>query len=389
MNNIQGLITSIIICLFPILFPESFLNSKSTVILYQVFAVVGLFLVTYFSSKILKKKIHFFLAILVSIELSVMAIFFVKQQEIQFSENLDNRIRLFYMEKFRDVPMYNPKLGKYDEELFYTLKQGNEIFENWEFSDSFFINSLGVRDDEESINQPEIVCLGDSFTMGWGVSQNNTFAELIESKMKVKTLNMGIASYGTAREYINLKKVNYSDSKVILLQFCTNDIVENRKFHENNLSLQISDKKTYDILTRHNQLNKSYYPFKYTFELIAKLPRKLKKKFVKEESKQQEFDEARKDFVADFFGIVNLIQKGFSGKVIIFDLESCQTNESIFLEFKEYLDANPDANTFLLDTSTLFDKEDYYKVDDHLNSGGHQKLSEAIIDLIEEHKMLE
>ncbi len=70
------------------------------------------------------------------------------------------------------------------------------------------INSFGVRDDDESsLHNPKLVFLGDSFTMGWGVDQEQTYAFLTGKKLGVRTLNAGISSYGTFREMVLFSKI--------------------------------------------------------------------------------------------------------------------------------------------------------------------------------------
>jgi hypothetical protein len=99
--------------------------------------------------------------------------------------------------------------GKFDPELFYTLKPGEFEFGSRGFKKNrFFANSLGLRDSEESLHKPTIIVLGDSYAMGWGVEQNQTFAKLLESQTRLKTLNCGISSYGTVREIKMLDRID-------------------------------------------------------------------------------------------------------------------------------------------------------------------------------------
>lgn len=53
-------------------------------------------------------------------------------------------------------------------------------------------NSLGYRDDE-IVGQPvEIVCVGDSVTFGWGVTQAESYPEQLEKSLGVNVLNTGV-----------------------------------------------------------------------------------------------------------------------------------------------------------------------------------------------------
>lgn len=107
---------------------------------------------------------------------------------------------------------YLPECARYDSELGYTLQPGNCVFENTGFSTELGVNSAGFRDDEASLNAPEIVVLGDSQAMGWGVGQGMTFADLIETETGRKTLNTGVI-FTTAR-YLLCRKIPMPDSSL-------------------------------------------------------------------------------------------------------------------------------------------------------------------------------
>jgi hypothetical protein len=66
--------------------------------------------------------------------------------------------------------------------------------------DQFVVNTIGVRDNQRSLTQPEIVVAGDSYAMGWGVQQDESFPELIERRTGRRVLNAAVSSYGTVRE---------------------------------------------------------------------------------------------------------------------------------------------------------------------------------------------
>lgn len=114
-----------------------------------------------------------------------------------------------------------------DDELFYTLKPGECVFASPEFSDAYRINRLGVRDDAVSLDRPEIVVLGDSHAMGWGVGQDEAFPQVLERATRRKVLNLGVSSYGTWRETRMLARADRSAMKVLVIQHCPNDAIEN------------------------------------------------------------------------------------------------------------------------------------------------------------------
>src|SRR5215472_5289743 len=84
---------------------------------------------------------------------------------------------------------------------------------------SFRSNSQGFRNDEYF--SPEIprdkfriVCSGDSFTMGFGVSNDQTFCQLLaRMDHRIQAVNMGVVAYGIDQAYLLYRR---EDSKLNL-----------------------------------------------------------------------------------------------------------------------------------------------------------------------------
>ena len=101
------------------------------------------------------------------------------------------------------------------------------------------INSLGFRGAEPaSVTSTtlKILCLGDSFTFGYGVNEEDTFAMRLSQQLKRDGLdhvvyNAGVTGWGTlqellyARDHLELLKPD-----VIILTYCENDPIEDEVF---------------------------------------------------------------------------------------------------------------------------------------------------------------
>src|SRR5690606_35502099 len=96
-----------------------------------------------------------------------------------------------------------------------------------EFSVVNSYNTLGLRDDEASLDHPSVVVLGDSYTMGWGVAQSEAYPQQLEALYGEKVLNAGVSSFGTAREMKLLKKINLPHVNTVIIQYHPNDFEEN------------------------------------------------------------------------------------------------------------------------------------------------------------------
>jgi hypothetical protein len=100
-------------------------------------------------------------------------------------------------------------------------------------------NQFGLRGRETTLCKPpgttRILCLGDSFTFGKGVEDNETFCSRLEELLngeartqRFETLNAGVVSYGTSNELIYLRRRGFHfDPDVIVMQFHPNDFDDN------------------------------------------------------------------------------------------------------------------------------------------------------------------
>src|SRR5262249_30227954 len=100
------------------------------------------------------------------------------------------------------------------------------------FDSTFRTNSRGLRDREHAFQKPpsvtRIVVLGDSFTWGWGVNDDEVYPAVIESLLKgVEVINLGVTAFGTRQEinYLKLEGLRYQPDTVIV-GLCLNDIYD-------------------------------------------------------------------------------------------------------------------------------------------------------------------
>ena len=388
-QSFLGFLLGVSLLSLPIFFNERFTFNWFVPHFYKILIISGFLTSAYFFAKIIKTKFRYFLYLFLFIEISFYGIFSFLKNGYSFPPALQSHFKDFYMSSMRNAAPYDYKLGQYDNQLFYKFKPGKNRFANLEFNTRFEVNSLGMRDDEKSLKHPRIVCIGDSFTTGWGVENEESFPDLLEQKTNKKTLNMGIPSYGTAREFLFLEKINLDSCELLVIQFCENDLPENRSFIENNYSLNISPEEKFLSAQRYNHMRSSYFPLKWTFEITAKLIRNLfgitHQKAKKSEAQITAVEDKG---VSDFFEIIQLIQKRYSGKIVILNLDSYATIDKYYKKFKAHLNENPNEKIVLFDTSKIIDSSDYFPIDDHINAKGHQKVANGIFNLIHRNQAL-
>lgn len=102
----------------------------------------------------------------------------------------------------------------------------------------FAINAQGMRADEDyTYDKPpetkRIVCLGDSFTIGYEVANDECFVRLLERGLtddgiRCQVMNAGVSGFGNAEElvYFERELVKYAPD-VVLLSFFVNDPDDN------------------------------------------------------------------------------------------------------------------------------------------------------------------
>ena len=261
--------------------------------------------------------------------------------------------------------------AEWDPQLFYRFKPGKCAFVNREFDVINNINSAGLRDDEASLDNPSVVIFGDSYTMGWGVSQDKMYPQQLETLSRLKILNAGISSFGTAREMKLLDKLGYGYVNTVIIQYHSNDYEENMESIQHDYVLPISPKKTYDSLKQNIAERVRYYPFKY-LKGIAKSALYTLRSPDEDASVNDKFEaQAFLDILAH-----SNIDK-IASRILVFKIDHNVNNDG-FVNALDVLAKDEKYAGLNLSTIRLkgtFDKSDYFILDAHLNAQGHVKLA--------------
>jgi hypothetical protein len=117
-----------------------------------------------------------------------------------------------------------------DPDLVYKPSLGTCKFDNIEFKTHLNFTSEG-RNTGAKPPGTGIAVIGDSHAMGWGVNDHETFSSILQKLSNRPVYNLGVASYGTSREFIRLKKSGVLDKvDTVIVQYCNNDYSENLGF---------------------------------------------------------------------------------------------------------------------------------------------------------------
>jgi hypothetical protein len=293
-----------------------------------------------------------------------------------------SHVRRLYLEHDRNVIQAMAELARFDPELFYTLRPGAFRFANREFDDAFRVNRLGLRDDDASLEAPAVVVLGDSYAMGWGVPQQDTFAQILERRTGLRTLNAGISSYGTVREMRLLDRIDTSGLTTLVIQYGADDTLENRPFFASPAGeFKVGDEARYQAAVARAAARTRYWPGRRTFEFLRD---------VLGPDAEPAPPPATPEAQARYF--VHAVRRAgrtdLSGvQLIAFEIPAARTGESRFAEALRSEIAKPRhpphvREMRVLDLSGRLGPEHYYDLDDHLRPSGARAVAEAVLEAL-------
>ncbi len=297
----------------------------------------------------------------------------------------------------RMLIQFDPNCARYDQHVTYTLKPGSCTFSNIEFSNAYRINRLGLRDEESALASPEVIVLGDSHAMGWGVDQDATFARVLERQTGLKTLNAAVASYATVREMLMLGRLDTSRLRFLVIQHADNDLPENMSFRDHGNQLPITAEDKYQEIVRYYAAQQSYYPGKYVYRLFMKVfrleaaePDQLQMASITPADEARLFlnalEHANHPSVEALNNLDNLNNLN-RVQVIALEIGQEMAHPRSFiaaLAEESRRDGHPPFVQLLmtLDTTSILKADDFYVLDDHMTAHGHRVVGEALAEMI-------
>ncbi|MEN9877145.1 MAG: hypothetical protein RLZZ158_184 [Cyanobacteriota bacterium] len=254
-------------------------------------------------------------------------------------------------------------------------------FDNLEFRTTQQFNSLGVRDSEAALRQPRSIVIGDSHAMGWGVEAGERYSQLLGAPLQ-PSLNLAIASYGTARELRLLERYarryprGYAGARTILLQYGVNDWGENSSTGKQRF--QSSSYRSYAANTPYVKPELLLDPWNAAH--LRLFTEHWLKGLLKPEANPLDvpYPNHGEAFVASFSPYQQLL----AGKSLVVFVSSDYGlwNASVYRDLKHSLGnlqrQLPRTRVVLLDLSEACDSSCYFRLDDHLTAEGHRRVAQ-------------
>jgi len=284
--------------------------------------------------------------------------------------------KYMYFNGIREIWQYKKECINFNKFLWYEPKIGSCNFNNSEFNTSLNFDKYGrVSSRPNFFEKESIVVIGDSHTMGWGVNDEETFSAILEKKIDRTVFNLGVSSYGTYRELLRLENSGVLNLvNTIIIQYCDNDLEENvaRKYSDKEKPLY--DINSYKALLEASNINEYQVIRKWVMYTIFELPFNIIQNILKKENNYRN----KNDFESHIEPLIEILKKFPSIRkknVIIFYING----EGV--RFENYKEKKLENIKFINIETT---KEDFFNIDDHLNTKGHMKIAEKINTFLKE-----
>ena len=297
---------------------------------------------------------------------------------------LKKEFKYHYVYFERNVMEYEP-CSIFDSAYSYKLMPGLAFtFGNIEYKNSYVVNSESLRDEEAAISGPQIICAGNSFTLGIGVDKNQDFPGLLGVKTGKTVLNAGNSGYGTPRQLKRVVNTDTSFLQYIVIQYSKYDVYENEAFVKRNDFLPLKSNSEYKKAVKEYRWRKEYFPGKYAITICYDFLKTMVNKV-----RTQKYNLSNDATVsADYFlKVIDKYKLQNNLKIIVTEINDYKDMNSGFLPAIDSLLQKPEfthlKNTVrTVNVSDVLTPADYYIIDPHLRLSGYEKIAGKISGVI-------
>jgi hypothetical protein len=284
--------------------------------------------------------------------------------------------RDYHKSRDRKIVQYLSDCARYDPEVTYTLIPGTRCrVASREYVVEYAANRAGLRDRDAALARPEVVVIGDSHAMGWGVASEESFPKRLQEILDRPVLNAAMSSFGTAREMMLLERLKLPPVRALVIQYSDNDFTENRPYAESG-ALAILPEWQYRAVVEEHRLETRYYPFKHVASALLSLRTPGSPPPA---PPPDDVGEARA-----FLDVLLRHRATVEGKtVVVIELNAHNQNDGRFVDALRGLLAD-DRYASLRDWVTAIDVSgtlgpgDYYLLDGHMRAAGHEKVARLV-----------
>ena len=272
--------------------------------------------------------------------------------------------RNYYSIGFRNIWQSQPECIEFSDTQIFVPKETSCNFNNIEFKTIVSFDEFGRTSDHPINNDANgIAVLGNSFAMGWGVNDKETFSYLLEKKINRPVYNLAVAGYGTIRSLIRFQKSNLLGKvDTIIILYSYRDYGENVGYR--NTTRDIAKKK-YDLVKQGVKFS-IWKKLRKSFRYSITIPKDILTK----KNKSMSFDHHNEAFIKVLKKFPFIKNK----RIIVFyvngheqEFTNFPSSKSKVFDNLEYIDLNIENDT-----------NNFYLIDGHLNHIGHQKVANKL-----------
>src|SRR5262245_18717329 len=264
-----------------------------------------------------------------------------------------------------------------DERLIYVPRTGSCRFTNAEFDTTLHFEETGrVRNNMPQKNSDVgVAVLGDSYAMGWGVNDRETFANILQDELKRPVYNLAVSSYGTVREVLRLQQSGLLDKvDTILIQYAVNDLMENAALDQEEKFLQA--KALFQEMFNKERSSSDHSILESIRRAVAfsiEKPIRNLRDMVLSKPTRNQFAPHYQYLIPVLRRFAPLMDKK---RVVVFSVD-----EPGFEGFPAGKDKSMNKIEFV---DLRLEAEDYYLIDSHLTSEGHAKVGRKLAAYLSE-----
>ncbi|MEL7250375.1 MAG: SGNH/GDSL hydrolase family protein [Bacteroidota bacterium] len=121
-------------------------------------------------------------------------------------------------------------------------------FNGLDYTVKFSTNEDGFRRFPSATdrNKPQVLVIGDSFTQAVEVSDDEAYYRYFEDSLNAQVYAYGMAGYGTLQELMILEQyLDHIKPDLVVLQFCSNDFIDNDLLLEQKANYQVGLRRPY------------------------------------------------------------------------------------------------------------------------------------------------
>lgn len=302
----------------------------------------------------------------ISISIYTLSSFILLKGKVLDFKIITEYQRNFYHQLgFRKIWQNQTDCVEYDNDLIFKPRHGSCRFNNIEFKTELNFSEKGrVHNTNVKLNNKEIkgiAVLGDSHAMGWGVNDDETFAYILENKIKRPVYNLAVSGYATNREIMRLQKSNLIDKiDTIIIQYCNNDYQENIYFSKN------QSRDNYSKFEKMHSNNYSFFKrLRKGVRYAVSVPLKYSEKKLDWKKEENSFLKILNNY--NFLKTKKIIVIYSNGHEIYYDNFRLNNNTDI-------------KNIYFIDVD--YEKKDFFLIDGHLNKQGHIKVADKLYNFL-------